>query len=412
MADLVIGYDPLLFVGEDGVLLLISGDDGLDALLQVRLGHQLPAVPHRSQGGLVDDVGQLRAGCAGGHPGHGGKVHVLRQLDLLGVDLQNFLPPLQVRQLHRHPAVKPARTGQRGVQGLRAVGGRQDDHAGVIVEAVHLRQQLVQGLLPLIVAAVLAAAALLADGVDLVDEHDAGGLLLGLAEQVPDLGRAHAHEHLHKLRAGDGEEGHLGLACHGLGQHGLAGSRRAHQQDALGHGCADLLILTGVMEIVHDLLQVLLGLILAGHVGKVDALGGLHIDLGIGLPGAEHHGAGASGPVRQLLGHQLADGDEHDDGQDPRQHKAQQRRGLLYNVPGELRSGVIQPLGQVRVVHGAGLIDLAAVLVGEDDLVVLHLHLADLLVFGHGHEGAVVHLLHRVPGHQGHQQKVDQQQHH
>ena len=166
------------------------------------------------------------------------------------------------------------------------------------------------------------------------------------------------------------------------------------------------------MEIVDDLLQVLLGLILAGHVGKVDALGGLHIDLGVGFPRAEHHGAGASGPVRQLLGHQLADGDEDDDGQDPRQHKAQQGRCLLHDVPGELRSGVIQPLGQVRVVHGPGFIDLAAVLVGEDDLVVLHLHLADLLVFGHGHEGAVVHLLHRVPGHQGHQQKVDQQQHH
>ena len=171
-------------------------------------------------------------------------------------------------------------------------------------------------------------------------------------------------------------------------------------------------ILTGVMEIVHDLLQVLLGLILAGHVGEVDALGGLHIDLGVGFSCAEHHGPGASGPVRQLLGHQLADGDEDDDGQDPRQHKAQQRRCLLHDVPGELRPGVVQPLGQVRVVHGPGFIDLAAVLVGEDDLVVLHLHLADLLVFGHGHEGAVVHLLHRVAGHQGHQQKVDQQQHH
>ena len=166
------------------------------------------------------------------------------------------------------------------------------------------------------------------------------------------------------------------------------------------------------MEIVDDLLQVLLGLILAGHVGKADALGGLDIDLGIGLPCAEHHGPGASGPVRQLLGHQLADGDEQDDGQHPRQHDAQQGGGLLHNVPGKLRPGIVQPLGQVRIVHGAGLIDLAAVLVGEDDLVVLHLHLADLLVFGHGHEGAVVHLLHRVAGHQGHQQKVDQQQHH
>ena len=44
---------------------------------------------------------------------------------------------------------------------------------------------------------------------------------------------------------------------------------RAHQQDALGHGGADLLVLAGVVEIVHDLLQVLLGLVLSGHIGRI-----------------------------------------------------------------------------------------------------------------------------------------------
>ena len=45
---------------------------------------------------------------------------------------------------------------------------------------------------------------------------------------------------------------------------------------------------------------------------------------------------------------------DRDDGQHPRQHDAQQGRGLLHNVPGKLRPGVVQPLGQVRIVHGAG----------------------------------------------------------
>ena len=116
----------------------------------------------------------------GGHAGDLLEVHVVRQLDLLGVYLQDGLAALQVRQLHRNPPVEPSRTGQRRVQGLGPVGGSQDDDAGVVLKAVHLGQQLVQGLLPLVVAAHAGRSRFLADGVDLVDEHDAGGLLLGL----------------------------------------------------------------------------------------------------------------------------------------------------------------------------------------------------------------------------------------
>ena len=52
--------------------------------------------------------------------------------------------------------------------------------------------------LPLVVTADLPVA-LLADGVDLIDEHDAWSLLVGLLEQVADLGGPAAHEHLYKL---------------------------------------------------------------------------------------------------------------------------------------------------------------------------------------------------------------------
>ena len=51
----------------------------------------------------------------------------------------------------------------------------------LVVEAVHLDEDLVERLLALVVAAAEARAALAADGVDLVDEQDAGRVLLGLA---------------------------------------------------------------------------------------------------------------------------------------------------------------------------------------------------------------------------------------
>ena len=84
-------------------------------------------------------------------------------------------------------------------------------------------------------------AAVAADGVDLVDEDDARGVLLALLEQVAHPAGADADEHLDEVGARDGEEGHVGLAGDRTGQERLTGSRRAHEQHALGDLAAELL---------------------------------------------------------------------------------------------------------------------------------------------------------------------------
>src|SRR5207253_10744940 len=61
-----------------------------------------------------------------------------------------------------------------------------------------------------------AGAALAPDGIDLIHEHDAGRVLLGLIEEVPNAAGANANEHLDKLRPRDREEGHSRFAGHGL----------------------------------------------------------------------------------------------------------------------------------------------------------------------------------------------------
>ena len=119
------------------------------------------------------------------------------------------------------------------------------DHAAVGAEAVHLDQQGVERLLALVVAADDARAAGLAQGVQLVDEDDAGGLGLGLLEHVADAGRAHADEHLDEVGAREAEERHARLAGDGLGQQRLAGARRSDQQHALGNPAAEDLVLFG-----------------------------------------------------------------------------------------------------------------------------------------------------------------------
>ena len=413
VTDLVIRHDALFLVRKDGILLLVTGNDHLDAFLKVCLRDALASGTDRPQRRLVDDVCQFCAGCTGCHPCHGIEVHTRSDLYLFGVDLQDLFTTLQVRQFHRYSAIKATGAGQRRIQGIRAVGGSKYDDPVVALETVHLGEQLVQGLLPFVVAPQIAAVALLTDGVDLINKHDAGCLFFCLLEQVPDLGGTHAHEHLHKLRAGDGEKGHVGFACHCFGKHGLAGARRAYQQNALGHGGTDLLILAGVVEVVDDLLQVFLCLVLACYIRKPDAVGGLDIDLGVGSScAAKHHGAGsASCLFHQLFVHLVADEAEQQDGQHEPDQKTQHRGALLHDLAGELGACFVEALGQPGVVHDAGSEYLTVVFVGEYDLVGLDIHLADVVLFGHAHKGAIVHFLHLPLGEPGHKHKVEDQQH-
>ena len=155
-----------------------------------------------------------------------------------------------------------------GIEDVGPVGGRDQDDALALAEAVHLDQQLVQRLLALVVAAAEAGAALAADRVDLVDEDDAGSVLLGLLEQVTHPGGADADEHLDEVRAGDGEERHACLARDGAGQQRLAGARRAVQQHALGDLGAERLIPRRVLQEVLDLVELLDRLVDARHIGE------------------------------------------------------------------------------------------------------------------------------------------------
>ena len=71
------------------------------------------------------------------------------------------------------------------------------------------------------------------------------------------------------------------------------------------------------MKEIYNFRQKLLGFILTGNIRKADAVGGLHIDLGIGFAhAAEHHGPrAAAGLFHQLFVHLVADEAEQQDGQ-------------------------------------------------------------------------------------------------
>ena len=167
------------------------------------------------------------------------------------------------------------------------------------------------------------------------------------------------------------------------------------------------------MEVVDDLGQVLLGLVLTGHVVKLDALGGLDIDLGVGLAQVEHQGvASAAHFLHHAAGDDLPDADKDDQRQHPTQNVHQQR-ALLDLLAGGGDASVQQTLHQSVVGDDGGLVDGLFILAGKQDAValLLDLHLADLALLRHGHKGVVVHVLDLVLRQPRHGQQVEQHYH-
>ena len=274
---------------DDPRLALRAGDDPLQGLLELGHADDLLVAPRGEDGRLVDEVGQVGAGEAGRLAGDAFDVDALVERLALGVDLEDLGPALHVGPVEDDLAVEAARAQERRVEDVGAVGGGDDDHVGVRVEAVHLDEDLVEGLLALVVAATEAGAALAADRVDLVDEDDARRVALGLVEQVADAAGADADEHLDELRAGDAEERHAGLTGDGAGHQRLAGAGRPDEQHAARDARAERVELLRVLEELDDFLELGLGLVDAGHVVERDD----------GLVAEEHPGAAlaeATGP--------------------------------------------------------------------------------------------------------------------
>ncbi|CDC64009.1 unknown [Clostridium sp. CAG:448] len=148
------------------------------------------------------------------------------------------------------------------------------------------------------------------------------------------------------------------------------------------------------MQIVDNLGQALLCLILARNVGEFDAVGRLDIDFGIAPAHVEHHGVLPAGFFHDQPGNELTDQEEDGNRQHPVEKELGEYRRLFHDLAGKLRAGFVKTVGSVRVVHHAGLVDLLLVFVGKGNQIFgfRNLHQSHVALFGHGDEGAVVHL--------------------
>ena len=266
VSDLMVGGRFLFLVGDHHALAFDAHDDLILGVLEVKHGHFRAPTTGGQQGSLVDEVGQVGTTHPGRTLGDHIKDDVLCQRHLPRVHLQNAQAARQVRTVDDDLTVETTRTKKGGVQHVRTVRRRDDDDPRVLLEAVHFHQQLVQRLLALIVSATKAGTAVTSHGIDLVDEHDARGLALGLFEEVTYAARANTDKHFYEVGTGDREEGHAGLTGHGTGKQRLTGTRRAQQKHTFGDLTAKAGELRWVTQEVDDLPQLILGLIGTGHI--------------------------------------------------------------------------------------------------------------------------------------------------
>ena len=314
VARLVVGHDLLLARADQPGPALEPAHHAVDRLVEVGHLDGVLVGPGGAEGGLVDEVGQVGAHEPRRARRNRRQIDARRQRDPARVNAQDHLPTLQIGPVHDHLAVEAAGPEQRGIEDLRPIGGGHDDDALARVEAVELGQELIEGLLALVVPAESGRdPARLAERVQLVDEHDAGRLGLRLLEEIAHAGGADADEHLDEIGSAQAEERHLGLAGHRLGQERLARAGSADEQDALRDLPSEAAIPLGPPEKVHDLHQLATRLVDTRHVVEGDAGAGLDIDLGPALPDGEK----AALRVAHAAHQERPQPDEHQRGHDP-----------------------------------------------------------------------------------------------
>ncbi len=358
VATLVIGGEELLLLGHHQRLALGAHHHLVFGVFELDLRDHALVAPRCHQRRLVDEVHEIGAGKAGRAAGDGLEVDIRRQRNLAHVNLEDLLAADHVGIGHDHLAVEAAGPQQRRVEHVGPVGRGDQDDALVRLEAVHLDQKLIERLLALVIAAAEAGAAVATDRVDLVDEDDAGRVLLRLLEHVAHARGADADEHLDEVRARNGEERHVRFARDRARQQRLAGPGRADQQHAARDAPAEPLEFSGITQEFDDLLQVLLGLVDAGHVLEGDAAVGFGQKLGPALAEAERLAARAL----HLPGQEYPHADERDEWQPRHQERHEPRHVVLLRTSGDRHALAVEPLDQARVVRRIGL---EAAAVGE-----------------------------------------------
>ena len=169
MAHFVIGNAPSLVGAEHPAFLLDSGDDALDCRGEVVNRHGIAAPPGCEDCRLIHKIGEIGTRESRSKGGNPFRIHGLVDLHFLEVHFQDCGTAVLVGPIDHDLAVEAASPQECGIEDLRAVGRRKEHDPFARIEAVKLSQELVEGLLLLVIAAIAWTRSRLAERIELVD---------------------------------------------------------------------------------------------------------------------------------------------------------------------------------------------------------------------------------------------------
>mmetsp|Transcript_11256 Transcript_11256/g.23560 ORF Transcript_11256/g.23560 Transcript_11256/m.23560 type:complete len:202 (-) Transcript_11256:1072-1677(-) len=180
-------------------LLLQTNHDPVNCPINLLPSNSRFASPCCRNGSLIHQVLQLSTTEARRPPCNGLKINIWFKWLAPCMHSKDSLSALEIRQINSNLPVKPSWPQQCIVQNVHPVSSCNGDNTWIAIKTIHLNQDLVDGLLPLIIPSSKACATLTPNCINLINENDARCILLRLGENIPHTGSSHTNKHLHKL---------------------------------------------------------------------------------------------------------------------------------------------------------------------------------------------------------------------
>ena len=270
MSRFVVGGHFFFFVAHYHRAALGAHHDFVFGVFHVLHGDFLPVAPCGKERRFVGEVGEIGAREAGRAARDVKRFDGIIERLFAHMHFEDLFAAFEVGQADHHLPVKTARAQQRGVEDVRAVGGGDDDDTFVAFKAVHFDEELVQRLFAFVVSATESGATLATNGVNFVDEDDAGRVFFRFFKHVAHARGTDADEHFHKIRAGDGEKRHFRLASNGARQQGFTGAGRADHEQAARNLSAEAAEFARVAQEFDHFHDVRFRFVRTGDIGKGD----------------------------------------------------------------------------------------------------------------------------------------------
>ncbi len=197
--DLVISRDLLIFFGDDPAFLFHTQGKLIFCFFKIYHGERILVLICRNQRRFVHEIGEVRPTESGSSARDDFQMDILTERHLRRMNFENLRASFDIRQINRHLTIETPRTQESGIQYIRPICSRDDDHSLVRLKSVHLHQELIQRLFTLVMSTAETRPAMASNRINLIYKGDARRTLFSLRKEVSNSRRTHSHKHLYEV---------------------------------------------------------------------------------------------------------------------------------------------------------------------------------------------------------------------